>query len=58
MLPRLNANIGRRFVWKILDLRNVVVMGVAIQEENFLSYPKLSEFPSVNRAAVGEVEIF
>lgn len=57
VLPRLNTNIGRSFVWKVLDLKTVEEMGVAVQETKLLSYPKLSEFPSVNRAAVGKVEM-
>jgi hypothetical protein len=58
VLPRVQADIGRHFLWKMLDMKVVEDMGVQVRETSFLSNRKLSEFPSVGRTAIGEHKMF
>jgi len=58
VLPKIQADIGRHFLWRLLDLKTVEELGVEVRETNFLSNPKLSNFPSVSRTAVGEGKMF
>lgn len=58
VLPKIQADIGRHFLWKILDMEVVEDLGVEVRESSFLNNPKLSEFPSVSRTAIGERKMF
>jgi len=58
VVPKIQADIGRQFLWQILDLKSVEELGVEVRETSFLNNPKLSEFLSVSRTAVGEGRIF
>jgi hypothetical protein len=58
VIPKIQADIGRHFLWKMLDMQVVEDLGVEVRESSFLNNPKLSEFPSVSRTAVGERKMF
>ena len=58
VLPRIQADIGGHLLWQILDLRAVEELGVEVRETSFLNNPKLAEFSSVSRTAVGAGKIF
>ena len=58
VLPRIQADIGRHFLWAILDMKTVEELGVEVRETSFLHNRKLADFPSVCRTALGERRIF
>ena len=58
VLPRIQADIGRHFLWQILDMKTVEELGVEVRETSFLNNPKVSDFPSVSRTALGEGQLF
>ena len=58
VLPRIQADIGRHFLWQLLDMKTVEELGVEVRETSFLNNPKVSDFSSVSRTALGEGRIF
>jgi len=58
VLPRILADLGRHYLWEILDLQVLENLGVEVRETSFLNNPKLLEFPTVSRTAVGAGRIF
>ena len=59
VIPRVQADLGRHFLWIMLDMKVVEEdIGVKVRETSFLSNRKLTTFPSVGRTAIGEHKMF
>ena len=54
VLPRIQADIGRHFLWGMLDMTTVEERGVIVRETSFFHNRKLADFPSVCCTALGE----